>query len=141
MVCSLVTLVSLRPRLIDMSAGERTVIRHPNSAYLIVAFVALCGTAIVRSPMQALIFLVPAAGAVYISRTATIVDRNGVTARAIFGSQTVGWNELTGLRLSHKGAVYAVDRAGTQLRLPCVRSTKLTQLIAASDGRIPDPAA
>jgi hypothetical protein len=33
-----------------------------------------------------------------------------------------------------------VDRAGTQLRLPCVRSTKLTQLIAASDGRIPNPA-
>jgi hypothetical protein len=123
-----------------MSAGERTVIKHPNSAYLIVAFVALCSTALVRSPIQALILLIPAAGAVYISRTATIVDENGVTAQAIFGSQTVAWDELTGLRLSDKGAVYAVDRAGTQLRLPCVRSTKLTQLIAASDGRIPNPA-
>ena len=116
-------------------------IKHPNSAYLIVAFVALCSTAIVRSPIQAVIFLIPAAGAVYVWRTATIVDQNGVTAQAVFGSQTVGWDELTGLRLSGKGAVYAVDRAGTQLRLPCVRSTRLTQLIAASDGRIPNPAA
>jgi hypothetical protein len=36
--------------------------------------------------------------------------------------------------------VYAVDADGTQLRLPCVRSTKLTPLIAAGAGRIPDPA-
>jgi hypothetical protein len=124
-----------------MSAGERTVIKHPNSAYLIVAFVALCSMAVVRSPIQTLILLIPAAGAAYIARTATIVDSDGVTAQAVFGSQTVSWGDLSGLRLSDSGAVYAVDRAGSQLRLPCVRSTKLTPLIAASDGRIPNPAA
>jgi hypothetical protein len=124
-----------------MSAGARTIIKHPSSAYLIVAFVALCSTAFVRSPLQGLIYLIPAAGAAYVARTGTIVDDIGVTARAIFGSQTVPWNELAGLRLSDNGAVYAVLRDGTQLRLPCVRSTKLTPLIAASDGRIPDPAA
>jgi hypothetical protein len=123
-----------------MSAGGRTVIRHPTSAYLIVAFVALCATAFVRSPLQALIYLIPVAGAVYIARTATIVDDGGITAQAIFGSQTVPWNELAGVRLSDTGAVFAVGNDGTQLRLPCLRSTKITPLIAASDGRIPDPA-
>jgi hypothetical protein len=37
--------------------------------------------------------------------------------------------------------VYAVDSAGGQLKLPCVRSTRLDPLIAAGEGRIPDPAA
>jgi hypothetical protein len=59
----------------------------------------------------------------------------------MLGSRTVGWNELAGLRLDRSGAVYAVDSAGGQLRLPCVRSTKLDALIAAGAGRIPDPAA
>ncbi|MCW2539134.1 MAG: hypothetical protein JWN95_859 [Frankiales bacterium] len=116
-------------------------IRHPNSAYFIVAFVALCATAIVRGPIQALIYLIPLAGVVYIVRTATIVDEDGLRARAVFGEQAVSWSELTGLRLADSGAVYAVDDAGSQLRLPCVRSTKLEPLIRAADGRIPDPAA
>jgi hypothetical protein len=121
-------------------ANERTVIKHPSSAYLIVVFVALCATAVVRSPIQALVYLIPAAGALYIARTATVVDDRGVTAQAVFGSQTVRWDDLTGVRLTNSGAVYAVDRSGTQLRLPCVRSTKLTPLITASGGRIPNPA-
>ncbi len=121
-----------------MTAIQRTVLKHPASAYLIVAFVALCGTAIVRSPVQALIYLVPLAGALYIARTATVVDERGLHAQALFGSQLVGWDELRGLRLDARGAVYAVDQAGSQLRLPCVRSTKLQPLITAGAGRIPE---
>lgn len=121
-----------------MTAIQRTVLKHPASAYLIVAFVALCMTAVVRSPLQALVYLVPAAGALYVARTATIVDERGLHAQAVFGSQLVGWDELHGLRLDSRGAVYAVDLAGTQLRLPCVRSTKLQPLIAAGAGRIPE---
>ncbi len=121
-----------------MTAIQRTVLKHPASAYLIVAFVALCATAVVRSPVQALIYLVPAAGALYVARTATVVDEQGLHARAVFGSQLIGWDELRGLRLDRSGAVYAVDRAGTQLRLPCVRSTKLQPLITAGAGRLPE---
>lgn len=124
-----------------MSQPRRTIIKHPNSAYLIVAFALLCVTAVVRSPWLALIYLIPIGGAWYVARTATIVDADGITARAMFGSYTVTWPELTGLRLSDSSAVYAVARDGTQTRLPCVRATKLTPLIAASAGRIPDPAA
>lgn len=120
---------------------QRTVLKHPGSAYLIVAFVALCLTAVVRSPLQALVYLIPVAGAVYVARTATVVDSVGLHARAVFGSQAVSWERLRGLRLEPSGTVYAVDDDGTQLRLPCVRSTRLQPLIDAAGGRIPDPAA
>jgi hypothetical protein len=120
-----------------MTAIQRTVLKHPASAYLIVAFLALCVTAVVRSPLQALIYLVPAAAAGYVARTATVVDDRGLHAQALLGSRTVSWDELRGLRLDPSGAVYAVDRSGGQLRLPCVRSTALQPLIDAGAGRIP----
>jgi len=120
---------------------KRTVIRHPTSAYLIVGFLAITCTAAVRAPIHTLVYLLPIAAAFYIARTATIVDERGLTAQALFGSQTVPWSSLAGLRLTDRGAVFAVDRDGTQLRLPCVRSTKLDPLISASAGRIPNPAA
>jgi hypothetical protein len=121
-----------------MTSGQQTVIKHPASAYLIVAFVALCVTAVVRSPVQALLYLIPIGCAIYVARTGTIVSEEGLTARAVFGSQTVAWSQIAGLRLTDSGAVYAVDVDGTQLRLPCIRSTKLQQLIVAADGRLPD---
>jgi hypothetical protein len=122
-----------------MTEQRRTVIRHPNSAYLIVAFAVLCTTAIVRSPLQALLYLLPLTAVVYVVRTATIVDEAGLTARAIFGAAAVAWDDLAGLRLSDSGAVYAVDRSGFQVKLPVLRSTKLQPLITAAAGRIPDP--
>jgi hypothetical protein len=124
-----------------MTAIRRTVIKHQPLAYLIVAFTAICCTAVVHSKPLALIYLLPLAGTLYIARTGTVVDESGLHARAIFGSRLVSWNELVGLRLDRSGAVYAVDSARGQLKLPCVRSTRLDVLIAAGAGRIPDPAA
>jgi hypothetical protein len=124
-----------------MAEIQRTVLKHPGSAYLIVGFVALCLTVLVRSPVQALVYLIPIGAAVYVARTATVVDATGLHARAVFGSQSVRWERLRGLRLDRSGRVYAVEDDGTQLRLPCVRSTRLQPLIAAAGGRIPDPAA
>ncbi|MEO6502390.1 MAG: PH domain-containing protein [Jatrophihabitantaceae bacterium] len=123
------------------TATRRTVIKHSALAYLIVAFTALCCTAVVQSALLALVYLVPLAAALYIARTATVVDDQGLHARAMFGSRMVGWHELAGLRLDRSGAVYAVDSSGGQLKLPCVRSTRLEPLIDAGAGRIPDPAA
>lgn len=105
------------------------------------AFLALCLTAVVQSALFTLVYLIPIGCIAYILRTATIVDDNGLTARALFGAQTISWDHLTGLRLADSGAVYAVDDAESQLKLPCVRATKLNPLIAASNGRIPDLAA
>lgn len=124
-----------------MSAIERTVLRLPRSAYLVAGFVALCSMAAVRSPWQSVIFLVPLFAAWVVARRATIVDENGLTARSVLGEQSVAWGELAGLRLDSSGAVYAVEVSRAELRLPCVRSTALGPLIAASGGRIPDPSA
>jgi len=124
-----------------MTVIQRTVLKHPGSAYLIVAFVAVCLTVLVRSPLMLLVYLVPIGGAIYVRRTATVVDEAGLHARAVFGSQLVPWERLRGLRLDPSGTVYAVDSNGTQLRLPCVRGTRLQPLIAAAGGRIPDPGA
>lgn len=121
-----------------MSALEPTVIRVPRSAYLVVGFTAICATAFVRSPLQALIYLLPLAAVFFVARTATIVDETGLTARAMFGSTTVTWAELKGLRIDPSGAVYASATDGTELRLPCVRRNELPTLVGASDGRIPD---
>jgi hypothetical protein len=120
-------------------APQRTAIKHPNSAYLIVAFTAMCVTAMIAIHWLAVLYLIPLLGIVYIARTATIVDGRGITARAIFGAQHVAWDDLTGLRITDRGEVYAMDRRGILLRLPCVRGTRLKRLVAASGGRIPDP--
>ncbi|HEX2904314.1 MAG TPA: PH domain-containing protein [Jatrophihabitans sp.] len=121
-----------------MTELRRTVLKQPASAYLIVAFVALCVTAAVHSPWALLVYLVPLAGALYVGRTATIIDEGGLRARALVGSERVAWAELRGLRLAESGAVYAVSLDGTQVRLPCVRSTRLDPLIRAAGGRIPE---
>ena len=117
---------------------NRTVFKHPASAYLIVAFVAVCVTAAVHSPWALLVYLIPVAGAVYIARNATVVDEAGLHARALLGSQLVRWDEFRGLLLRESGGVYAVSTDGTQLKLPCIRSTKLEPLMKAADGRIPE---
>jgi len=124
-----------------MSPLRRTVLKHPASAYLIVAFVAVCVTAAVHSPWALLLYLLPLLGAGYIARTATVIDEDGLQARAVLGHERVSWGELRGLRLASNGAVYAVSGDGSQLRLPCVRSTRLAPLIDAAGGRIPDPRA
>src|SRR5436305_13515831 len=108
-----------------MTELHRTVLKQPASAYIIVAFVTICVTAAVHAPWALVVYLVPIFGALYVARTATVVDEDGVEARAILGRQRVSREQLRGLRLADSGAVYAVSTDGTQLRLPCVRSTKL----------------
>ena len=53
------------------------------------AFIALCCTAVVHSPVLALVYLIPLAAALYVARTATVVDQPGLHARALFGSRTL----------------------------------------------------
>ena len=92
-----------------MTAIKRTVLKHPWTAYLIAGFVALCETVLVRSPLQALIYLIPLAGICYAARTGTIVDSQGLRARYLLGSRLVGWPELRGLRLPGQARRYHHD--------------------------------
>lgn len=112
------------------------VFRLPRSAYLAVLFLALGVTPMVQHPVAAVIYVVPVAAAMFIARTATIVDSRGITIRALLGSRTLGWDSVSGLSVSGR-SVYAVLNRGGSVRLPCVRISDLAAVSAASAGRLP----
>jgi hypothetical protein len=85
---------------------------------------------------QTLVLLVPVIAAVFIARTATIVDSEGIIVRAAFGRQRLRWGEIRGLSVTGT-TVYAVLADGS-VRLPCVRVSNLADLSEASDGRLPE---
>jgi PH (Pleckstrin Homology) domain-containing protein len=111
------------------------VFRLPRSAYLAVLFLALCATPLVQHPLASFVYVIPVAAAVFIARTATIVDDHGITVRALAGHRTLPWTDLRGLSVTGR-SVYAVTDAAA-VRLPCVRLADLAALSAASGGRLP----
>jgi hypothetical protein len=139
------------------------VFRLPRSAYLVVLFL-LFGTlplafgdsqqhsadqvvthvhrfAGVAVSWFAILLVLPVIAAVYIGRTATFVDGDGLRVRALFGSRRLEWSQLRGLSVSGR-SVYAVLPGGA-VRLPCVRVADLAEVARHSDGHVPqlrDPA-
>ena len=105
-----------------MPEGRQPVVfRVPRPAYLVVLFlavgvwpIALYGgddgsgyaTAARVTPLV-LLFLVPVVAVVFIARTATIVDDDGITVRAAFGSRRLPWDSVRGLSVTGR-SVYAV---------------------------------
>lgn len=125
------------------------VFRVPKTAYLMLLFliVGAWPTALyggqdggASSPAKIgpliVLFLIPIGAALYIARTGTAVDEQGVTVRALFGSRRLPWTQIRGLSVSGT-AVYAVLSDGS-MRLPCVRQGDLGAVARASGGRLPD---
>jgi hypothetical protein len=112
------------------------VFRLPRSAYLAVVFLGLCVTPLVQHPIAAIAYVVPVAGAVFIARTATIVDDTGITVRALIGRRRLPWADVKGLSVTGR-SVYAVTADGA-VRLPCVRIADLAAVSRASDGHLPE---
>ena len=83
----------------------------------------------------ALFLVLPVIAAVYIGRTATFIDPDGIRVRALFGSRRLGWTDIRGLSVSGR-SVYAVISGGG-VRLPCVRVTDLAELARHSGGHVP----
>ena len=111
------------------------VFRLPRSAYLAVLFLALCVTPLVQHPLAAILYVIPVAGAVFIARTATIVNADGIAVRALVGRRALPWDAVRGLSVTGRN-VYAVTDDGA-VRLPCVRVSDLAALSGASGGRVP----
>jgi hypothetical protein len=111
------------------------VFRLPRSAYLAVFFLALCVTPLVQHPIVTIAYVVPVVGAVYIARTATIVDDAGITVRALIGRRWLPWADVRGLSVTGR-SVYAVTGDGA-VRLPCVRIADLAAVSRASGGAVP----
>ena len=111
------------------------VFRLPRSAYLAVLILAFCVTAVVQHPLAALVYLVPLGAAVFIARTATIVDQDGITVRALLGRRSLRWTDVRGLSVSGRSVYAMTDDAA--MRLPCVRVSDLAALSAASGSHVP----
>ncbi len=134
-----------------MSSSSRqlpsvTAFRLPRSAYLIVLFLAIGvlplafardgGSAASPVPvLRAALVLIPVAVAVFIARTATVVEPAGIRVRALLGSRLLRWEELRGLSVTER-SVYAVCADGS-VRLPCVGTRNLAAVAQASGGRLP----
>jgi hypothetical protein len=121
----------------------------PALAYLVVLFLLFCtaplafagdggeGARSVLGP-RAVLIVIPVLAAVFIARTRTVVDADGVGVRAIFGTRRVPWDQIRGLSV-HERTVYLVCRDGS-VRLPCVRISDLAAVSKASGGRLPEVA-
>jgi hypothetical protein len=86
-----------------------------------------------------ILFLIPIAAAWWVERSRTTVSAGGLDLRTIFGSRHVDWSQIQGLRIPKRGWVRAHLSDDSEVALPAVSYDRLKDLVAASDGRIPDP--
>ena len=119
----------------NVAATTARVFRLPKTAYLPILLLTLGVTVLVQHPIAALAYLVPVAAVGYVARTATLVDEDGITVRALFGQTRLPWSHVRGLSVTGRN-VYAVTADGA-VRLPCVRLADLSAVAAASRGRLP----
>lgn len=75
----------------------------------------------------------------WIRRVRTVADADGLTAVHTFGTTSLSWDDVAGLRFPTWSAVRAVRRDGETVRLRAVTFADLPVLAAISGGRVPDP--
>ncbi|RFU19525.1 PH domain-containing protein [Geodermatophilus marinus] len=112
------------------------------TALLPVVLLAVCAVPLASAAPWALVVLVvPLLAAAWVLRTGVDLTADGLTVRSLAGHRHVPWDELAGLRVGDRGALWVVTTRGTRIRLPVLRVGDLPRLAALSEGRIPDPAA
>jgi hypothetical protein len=118
------------------------VFRVPAIAVLAALLLAMCATPFaVGAPGLFAIYLVPIAIIVWVLRTRTTADADGLDVRHVFGHRSLPWSSLKGLRLTKRSGVRAVLRDDTEVTLPSVRIRHLSVLALMSGGRLADPMA
>jgi hypothetical protein len=116
------------------------VIKISPMAHFAVGFFALgLLVPVLTWPPSAPVLVIPMMLSALIIRLRTVVDRQGVTVRTLLGSQTVGWEEIDGLRFTKSLWARAQLKNGDQVRLPAVSFATLPLLAEASGGRVPNP--
>lgn len=114
--------------------------RTPSVSVLAALLLALCATPFaVGAPGFALIYLVPLGLIVWVLRTRTIADADGLAVRRVFTKRSLPWSSLKGLRLTKRAGVHAVLSDDSEVTLPAVRTRHLTALALVSGGRLDDP--
>jgi hypothetical protein len=100
--------------------------------YLVIGFLAICLTPMLRNWWLLLIYLIPIVAVLYVARTGTDADSTGITVRTLFGSERLSWSQIDGLRIGRRGELFAVQ--GTQqLRLPTARWNDVDRLNSISE--------
>jgi len=110
-------------------------IRYSRLAYLAVFLLAICLTPMVRSGWLAVLYVIPIVAAVYVARTGTDADRDGLTVRTLLGAERLRWDAVDGLRVGPRGELFAVQGA-QQLRLPAARLSDLPRLTEVSEAAV-----
>ena len=87
----------------------------------------------------AVLLVIPVVMSVMIVRYRTVADRDTVTARTLFGSEELAWDDVEGLRFGKGSWAWALCKDGSELRLPAVTFATLPLLTEASEGRVPNP--
>jgi hypothetical protein len=134
----MLTLQNLRrtvPVVAAESTGTPRTFRLPRLAYLVVLMLVLGATVLVQHPIASVAYAIPLVAAVFIARTATVVDASGITVRALIGQRRLPWNDVRGLSVTGR-SIYVVTASGS-VRLPCVRIADLAALTVASAGHLP----
>jgi Bacterial PH domain len=112
----------------------------PTVALVAIGFLALCLSPIAfQGGPWFLLFLIPVAGAVWVVRSRTRVDAEGLHVRRFVGTRSLAWSEVTTLRLVERGWVHAVGTDDTDLELRGIRIRDLGRVGEASGGRISAP--
>lgn len=94
---------------------------------------------VLQWPWTTPLLVIPVLLSASIVRWRTVADRDTVTARSLFGSKTVPWEQVQGLRFVKSAWARAQLTDGSQLRLPAVTFATLPLLTEASGGRVPNP--
>jgi hypothetical protein len=126
----------------DPSATSKpVVIRMSPMAHFASGFLALGLLVMITVfPTWGVVFMVlPVVASVAIIRLRTVADRNTLTARTLFSSRTVGWDEVDGMRFERSSWARARLRDGSDMVLPAVTFAMLPLLAEASGGRVPNP--
>jgi hypothetical protein len=122
---------------------KRVVFRVPAVGILAALLLAACATPVAVTLRGAgwFIYLVPLAIIVFVMRTRTIADADGLVARTVFGRTVIPWSGLRSLRVREKSWVRAVLDGDREVTLPAVRTSSITLLSSVSGGLVPDPSA
>lgn len=125
----------------DDVPGPKAIFRIPRTAYFAIWFLIFCMTPIALGEIHwlAVIYLIPIVLLVFVRRTQTVADAEGIKVRTMFGHRELPWSALKGLALTKKSKVLAVLADDTRIPLPTVRTRHLPVLSVVSAGRLEDP--
>ncbi|MFJ7218384.1 PH domain-containing protein [Amycolatopsis sp. NPDC098790] len=125
----------------EQDEGRKAVFRIPRTSFMAIALLTICVTPVALGDIPYLqwLYIFPIALAVFVVRTRTVANREGLAIRTMFGHRDLPWSALKGLAITKKSRVLAVLKDDTKVALPTVRTRHLPVLSLVSEGLVADP--